>query len=461
MTHRPSAREPRGARRPRARAHVVLAVVVALIIGIAAGPTGAGASTAPVGPPSWWQGDCDATHWNAAAKAAGWTGPGAHRLGASYLGVPVCGPRSAYGAPDVRWLRAGWGHFEWECTELAFRFMAQIYGVSAYGANGNTVVSNYTQSAGGGLVRINNGTHGKAPQPGDIMSFTSPDNSAGHVAVVSSSTVNSSGNGSVTLITQNDTADGWRTLAVTGWMVQPFGSYSAYGWLHDPLGRGIQKDTGDHRPFASWDQFVAQQKLDFEGSPGTTSTRASAGSTLSTGSPTPSQYIDYEMSGPWFGGQTAPVARLYWAYFGRIPDYAGLTYWTQVHRRGGSLDKVSSAFATSSEFTNKYGSLSNAAFVNLVYSNVLGRAGDPDGVAYWTGQLDQHTKTRGQVMLGFSESNEYVSKMTAKVTVVMTFAGMLHRTPSKSDLAASEPQAGLPLVEFIRLSTEYATRVGA
>jgi hypothetical protein len=197
---------------------------------------------ADVGAPSWWSGDCDADHWNAVAISKGWTGAGSHRLGASYLGVPVCGPRrSGDSAPDVQWSRPGWGHFEWECTELAFRFMAQVYGVSAYGANGSGVVRNYSPSYGGNLQTVTNGSLGRPPLPGDIMSFDNtadPVNNFGHVAVVVSTTVDGNGNGSVRVMTQNDTVDGWRTLTLTKWAVGSFGSQVPYGWLHDPAGRG-------------------------------------------------------------------------------------------------------------------------------------------------------------------------------------------------------------------------------
>jgi hypothetical protein len=97
------------------------------------------------------------------------------------------------------------------------------------------VVRNYSAAAGGGLVKVDNGTVGTPPLPGDVISF---DNGfAGHVGVVASSTVDAGGNGSITMLSQNDTADGWRTIPVAGWVVQPFGAYAPNGWLHDPLGR--------------------------------------------------------------------------------------------------------------------------------------------------------------------------------------------------------------------------------
>ncbi len=59
-------------------------------------------------------------------------------------------------------------------------------------------------------MKIANGTPGEAPEPGDVISFS--DGGEGHVVVVASSDVNSFGNGSITVMSQNDTTDGWRTL---------------------------------------------------------------------------------------------------------------------------------------------------------------------------------------------------------------------------------------------------------
>jgi hypothetical protein len=114
--------------------------------------------------------------------------------------------------------------------------MSQIYGVTPYDANGNTVVKNYTAADGGNLVKVGNGTIGRAPQPGDVISFNSP--GLGHAGVVTASSVDTDGNGSITMLSQNDTANGWRTLAVTHWKVAGFGDQTPYGWLHDPQGRG-------------------------------------------------------------------------------------------------------------------------------------------------------------------------------------------------------------------------------
>jgi uncharacterized protein DUF4214 len=130
-----------------------------------------------------------------------------------------------------------------------------------------------------------------------------------------------------------------------------------------------------------------------------------------------------------FGGTVAPIARLYFAYFNRVPDLAGFQYWLAQYRAGMSLNDISQVFASSAEFQGTYGSLTNSQFVTLVYQNVLGRPPDATGLAYWTNQLDSGLMTRGQVMVGFSESREYRQTSYNRVFVTMTYYGMLRRMP--------------------------------
>jgi uncharacterized protein (DUF1501 family) len=101
-----------------------------------------------------------------------------------------------------------------------------------------------------------------------------------------------------------------------------------------------------------------------------------------------------------------PVARLYQAYFERPPDDDGLRHWI-----GASLsyEAISDAFAASGEFQERYGRLSDAEFVDLVYENVLGRSADDVGRRHWLARLATGT-SRGAVMLGFSESPEFIER---------------------------------------------------
>ncbi len=108
-------------------------------------------------------------------------------------------------------------------------------------------------------------------------------------------------------------------------------------------------------------------------------------------------------------GDEGQVHRLYNAYFGRDADRNGFCYWVRQLATGHlGLDRISQAFANSAEFQATYGELDDGEFVDLVYDNVLGRPADPDGREFWVGQLENGNRTRGQLMIGFSESLEYL-----------------------------------------------------
>ncbi len=103
------------------------------------------------------------------------------------------------------------------------------------------------------------------------------------------------------------------------------------------------------------------------------------------------------------------VARLYNAYFDRDPDSSGMAYWLGQRAAGTSLESMSQTFAASPEFAAKYGNLSNADFVNLVYTEVIGRQADAEGFNYWLGLLNSGM-SRGTMMIGFSEAPEYINQ---------------------------------------------------
>ncbi len=110
-------------------------------------------------------------------------------------------------------------------------------------------------------------------------------------------------------------------------------------------------------------------------------------------------------------GESHSIFRLYSAYLLRQPDVPGLTFWEDQYLTcGQSLPGISAFFAGSAEFTNRYGNVNDAEFVALIYANVLGRAPEESGFAYWVRSLGEGTVNRGQVMVGFSESNEYVAR---------------------------------------------------
>ena len=68
---------------------------------------------------------------------------------------------------------------------------------------------------------------------------------------------------------------------------------------------------------------------------------------------------------------------------------------------------MASSFLISAEFQERYGeNVSDSAYVNTLYKNVLDRDADTGGLNYWLGQLNSGAETRYEVLLGFSESTE-------------------------------------------------------
>ena len=113
----------------------------------------------------------------------------------------------------------------------ANRFLWDHYGDQPiFGSNLNgwnfaqTVASDY------GVGLVGNGTANQPYLPGDIVSFTgnvgTPVAGDGHVAIVTGSTEDSSGNGSVTLLQQNSAYGAVETLTVSNWSLRmPSGSW--------------------------------------------------------------------------------------------------------------------------------------------------------------------------------------------------------------------------------------------
>ncbi|MEC3862669.1 DUF4214 domain-containing protein [Mesobacterium sp. TK19101] len=116
------------------------------------------------------------------------------------------------------------------------------------------------------------------------------------------------------------------------------------------------------------------------------------------------------------------VFRAYHATLDRDPDLGGFTDWIGRLAGGTPLVNTISGFVNSAEFQATYGALTNTQFVQQLYQNVLNRAADAGGLANWVGQLDGGT-TRAQVVLGFSESPEFVSNMRAPLETWMRAQG--------------------------------------
>lgn len=110
----------------------------------------------------------------------------------------------------------------------------------------------------------------------------------------------------------------------------------------------------------------------------------------------------------WVGDSDAEaISRLYLSALERLPDDGGLLSWLDASRNGTALSEIADSFTNSIEFDARYGALDNEAYIERLYLNVLDRAPDTEGLANWSGALENGILDRGDVLLGFSNSNEY------------------------------------------------------
>jgi hypothetical protein len=227
---------------------------------------------------------------------------------------------------------------------------------------------------------------------------------------------------------------------------------------------GTNPNVKDNDVFTNARLFAMQQYRDFLSREGDPAGITGWTNLITGGTYTRLQVIDAFLSSAEFSGFVAPVVRLYFATFLRVPDYSGLAFNAGLVKNGTiTLTQLADFFTASPEFVALYGSLDNTQFVTLLYNNVLGRAPDTAGLNGWVGLLASGY-TRGQVLLGFSDSVEYQAAMANKVFVTMMYAGMLRRTPEPTGFngwVGFLDAATLTREEVINgffLSTEYHNR---
>ena len=223
--------------------------------------------------------------------------------------------------------------------------------------------------------------------------------------------------------------------------------------------------VADKVPFVSVQALVTQQYLDFTNAPPTTAQNAQWVPTISNCSATADALIVSLLPTDLTTLDDARLVRLYLAYFNRPPDPSGFAYWQRQLDAGKGLINAAKKFAESSEFKTKYGTLSNADFIELVYQNVLGRASDSAGKQFWLTRLDNKTKNRGDVMINFSESSENVNKKRNHVQVFRLYRSMMAKFPSRTayfallDPITNNGKTLNDAAKAIRLSPEYDARV--
>lgn len=103
------------------------------------------------------------------------------------------------------------------------------------------------------------------------------------------------------------------------------------------------------------------------------------------------------------------MVELYTAFFNRVPDAEGMSFWLGQAGGGISVTSIANSFYGAalqySSLTGYSSSMTTGEFVGVIYKNVLGRSTvDAEGLAYWTGALARGTESRGSLVKSILDS---------------------------------------------------------
>ncbi len=126
-------------------------------------------------------------------------------------------------------------------------------------------------------------------------------------------------------------------------------------------------------------------------------------------------YLNMPGGGTGGGGNVTPgpggypvseefITQLYSSILGRLPDAEGMEHWKGQMRNGATAADLVMGFFNSQEMQNR--NLNNSQYLEYAYTAILGRNPDAEGKAYWVAELEAGC-TRNCILVGFVDSIEF------------------------------------------------------
>lgn len=185
---------------------------------------------------------------------------------------------------------------------------------------------------------------------------------------------------------------------------------------------------------------------------------------------------------------TQVAQQIYLAYFGRPADHYGLLDMTAALAASGAptdiqgfeaasktnvtIKAILENFGNSDESKALYGTGGDAAFINAIYTNVLGREADVTGLDFWVAALKSGAITRAnaavQIISAASKPDADPADLltvTNKVAVATTFTQNLDETSEivgySGDVAAAQARELLATVNGTTAPDSFAAAIDA
>jgi len=190
--------------------------------------------------------------------------------------------------------------------------------------------------------------------------------------------------------------------------------------------------TGPWQPFATPSDLVRQQYLDFYGRVGDAGGVTYWTKQLVGGRRSVVGVIDAFLHSAEFGRSVAPVARLALLALGGLPAFDDLMGWAAQVKAGASLASVAPSVCAKPAFASRYGALSDAAFVSALFADALGRNPTATERSSVLGRLSSGAISRPGLVVELVVRKDVEARWQPQVEVLMTYAGLLRRTPDAS-----------------------------
>ena len=145
------------------------------------------------------------------------------------------------------------------------------------------------------------------------------------------------------------------------------------------------------------------------------------------------------------------LVELYTAFFNRVPDADGMSFWIDEMKSGKTVNQVAESFYNAgvnySSLTGFTATMKNTDFINVIYKNVLGRkdGADAGGLSFWDGALTSGQASRGTLVTNILDSAHtfkgdktwgwVADLLDNKITVAKKFSidmGLNYNTPEES-----------------------------
>jgi len=124
------------------------------------------------------------------------------------------------------------------------------------------------------------------------------------------------------------------------------------------------------------------------------------------------------------------VALMYDGVFERTPDQGGYEcYVDALDSSALTWEQMLDAWLNSTEWNTRFGELNNTEFVTKLYTGMLHRQPDSEGLNYWVNVLENGELSRSELIISFYECSEYQMVNAERKFVYQLYLGLLRRVP--------------------------------